>query len=94
MVDSGAALHTITEVQKFLKFDESLQPQNHTVELANGPRPNGVTMMRGDAEVTLVDCEGKRIKATLKKALYVPTYTQEIFSVKAVTTNGASVNFR
>ncbi|TWW54052.1 hypothetical protein D4764_0263800 [Takifugu flavidus] len=94
MVDTGATSHVITDVQKFLKFDESFQPQNHTVELADGTRTNGVALRRGDAEATLVDREGKRMKATLKKALYVPTYPQDIFSVKAATTNGASVNFR
>ncbi|TWW54783.1 hypothetical protein D4764_0220080 [Takifugu flavidus] len=78
----------------FLKFDESFQPQNHTVELADGTRTNGAALRRGNAEVTLVDREGKRMKATLKKARYVPTYPQDIFSVKAATTNGASVNFR
>ncbi|TWW61432.1 hypothetical protein D4764_04G0000780 [Takifugu flavidus] len=94
MVDTGATSHVITDVQKFLKCDESFQPQNHTVELADGTRTNGAALRRGDAEVTLVDREGKRMKATLKKALYVPTYPQDIFSVKAATTKGASVNFR
>lgn len=53
-----------------------------------------MALRKGDAKVTLVDHEGKRIKATLKKALYVPTYPQDIFSVKAAKSNGASVNFR
>ncbi|TWW54867.1 hypothetical protein D4764_0229500 [Takifugu flavidus] len=72
----------------------AFKPQNHTVELADGTRTNGAALRRGNAEVTLVDREGKRMKATLKKARYVPTYPQDIFSVKAATTNGASVNFR
>ncbi|TWW67383.1 hypothetical protein D4764_02G0004240 [Takifugu flavidus] len=74
---------------------ELAQKWQQAVELADGTRNKRcVALRRGDAEVTLVDREGKRIKATLKKALYVPTYPQDIFSVKAATTNGASVNFR
>ena len=38
--------------------------------------------------------EGKQVKATLKKALYIPSYPQDIFSVKTATTNGASRSFK
>ena len=31
--------------------------------------------------------------AMLKGALYIPSYPQDIFSVKAATVNGAEVNF-
>lgn len=41
-----------------------------------------------------MDRDRKRIKAMLKNALFVPTYPQDIFSVKAPTTNEASVSFR
>lgn len=88
---TGATLHIITDAQK---FDESFQPQNHTVELADGMRTNGVALRRSDAEVTPVDCEGKGIKATLKPRSTFLTYPQDIFSIKVVMTNGASVNFR
>lgn len=94
MVDTGATSHIITEIEKFRRFDDSFQPKDHTVELADGTRTSGVALKRGDAEVTLMDHEGKRIKAMLKRALYVPTYPQDIFSVKAATTSGASVSFR
>ncbi|KAI7790594.1 hypothetical protein IRJ41_015031 [Triplophysa rosa] len=37
--------------------------------------------------------EGRQVRTTLKKALYIPSYPQNIFSVKAATANGASINF-
>lgn len=42
-------------------------------------------MKKGDPEVNLVSHEGKTVKATLRDALFVPTYPQDIFSVKAAT---------
>lgn len=49
MVNTGATWHIMTDIQKFLKFDELFQPQNHSVELADGARTNGVVVRRGDA---------------------------------------------
>lgn len=70
------------------------QPKDHFVELADGTRTSGVALKKGEAEVCLQDTEGRRVTATLKDALYIPSYPQDIFSVKAATANGASVNFR
>src|SRR4029434_1751079 len=49
---------------------------------------------RGDAEVCLVDSRGRRRSATLKQALYIPSYPQDIFSVRAATSSGATVIFK
>lgn len=62
--------------------------------MADGTRESGVALKRGDAEVSLVNSEGKRVKTMLKKALYIPSYPQDIFSVKAATANEVSINFR
>ena len=40
------------------------------------------------------DTNGRRVKATLRGALHIPSYPQDIFSVKSATTNGASVTFQ
>lgn len=42
----------------------------------------------------LIDSRGRRLSATLKEALYVPSYPQDIFSVKATTSSGAMVIFK
>lgn len=50
-------------------------------------------MKRGDAEVMLKDKNGRNVKAILKNALFIPSYPQDIFSVKAATLNGAEIKF-
>ena len=94
MVDTGATSHIITDIEKFKNFDNTFQPEKHVLELADGTRTCGVASKRGDAEIFLINSEGQRVKATLKRALYIPSYPQDIFSVKTATTNGASVNFK
>ena len=94
MVDTGATSHIITNIDKFKRFDETFQPKDHFVELADRTRTSGVALKTGEAEVCLQDTEGRRVTATLKDALYIPSYPQDIYSVKAATANGASVNFR
>ncbi|KAM3868963.1 uncharacterized protein ACN63O_006328 [Diretmus argenteus] len=80
MVDAGATSHIITDGARFKRFDDTFQPENHVMELADGTRCNGVAEGRGDAEVSLIDSEGRRLTTTLKKALYIPSYPQNIFS--------------
>lgn len=40
------------------------------------------------------DSRGRRLSATLKEALYVSSYPQDNFSVKAATSSGATVIFK
>ncbi len=94
MVDCGATSHILTEKNVFTKFDESFDPKSHYMELADGARMNNVALKRGDAEVLLLDEEGKCVKITLKKALFIPSYPQSIISVQAATTDGAKVIFQ
>ncbi|KAJ8031034.1 hypothetical protein HOLleu_27627 [Holothuria leucospilota] len=94
MVDCGATSHILTDVSKFIKFDSSFNPDNHFMELEDGTRRNNVAQKRGDAVVTLQDVKGNCIKATLKGVLYIPSYPQDIFSVKAAISDGAKVNFQ
>ncbi len=94
MVDTGATSHIITDLEKFKWFDDEFQPEKHYIELADGTRATGVALRRGDAEVYMIDSAGHQVKTTLRNALYIPSYPQNIFSVKAATTNGASINFQ
>ncbi|XP_066542004.1 uncharacterized protein [Hoplias malabaricus] len=94
MVDTGATSHIITDIAKFIKFDDSFQTKTHYVELADGTKCNGVAEHRGDAEVCLIDSRGQCHKTTLRQALYIPSYPQDIFSVKAATSSGATVIFK
>lgn len=94
MVDCGATSHIITEEAIFTRFDESFNPESHYMELADGTRMNHVALKRGDAEVFLLDQEGKKVKATLRRALFIPSYPQSIISVQAATADGAKVIFQ
>lgn len=67
MVDCRATSHLITEMNNFTRFDETLNPESHYMELADGTRTNNVVLKQGDAEVLLQDSEGKSIKITLKR---------------------------
>lgn len=94
MVDTGATSHVITDITVFKSFDSAFRPETHIVELADGTRCSGIAQRRGNAEVSLIDSNGQRRKATLRDALFVPSYPQSIFSVKAATTSGATVVFK
>ena len=82
MVDCGATTHMINDPNKFMTVDESFQPEGHTTKVS------GMAKMRGDAEVCLLDSEGRQVRTRLKQALYIPSFPQNIFSVKAATANG------
>ncbi|KAJ8406882.1 hypothetical protein AAFF_G00291580 [Aldrovandia affinis] len=94
MVDTGATSHIITDLARFKSFDDRFQAETHCVELADGTRCKGVAERRGDAEVCLVDSRGRRLGTTLRQALYIPSYPQDIFSVRAATSSGATVIFK
>ncbi|CAM1301865.1 Uncharacterised protein r2_g1167 [Pycnogonum litorale] len=94
LVDCGATSHIITDESKFIRFDDSFSPSQHFIELANGTRSNSVALKKGDASVNLVDSNRNCTSATLKGALYIPSYPHDIFSVQAAAERGATVNFR
>ncbi|XP_056290389.1 uncharacterized protein LOC130206435 [Pseudoliparis swirei] len=93
LVDTGATSHIITDLTKFKSFDDRFQSEKHDVELADGTSCTGVAERRGNAEVCLVDSRGRSLRATLKQALDIPLYPQDIFSVRAATSSGATVIF-
>lgn len=94
MVDCGATTHMINDATKFKTVDKSFKPGNHMIELADGSKARGRAKMRGDAEVCLLDSKGRRMKTRLKQALYIPSFPQNIFSVKAATASAAEVRFK
>ena len=94
MVDTGATSHVVTDESKFKDFNSTFQLEKHWVELADGTRCSRVAQKRGNAEFFLFDNRGQRHKATLRDALYIPSYPQNIFSVKAATGSGATVVFK
>jgi hypothetical protein len=92
LVDTGATSHIVTsDILK--RVDQTFKPSKHFIELADGTRASNIALKRGDAEVLLQDASGNQVKAVLKNALYIPSYPQDIFSVKAATSDGAELRF-
>ena len=71
MVDVEATSHIIRDINKFKTFDDSFQPDNHFIELANGTRTKDVALKRGDAEICLVVMGGNHVTVSLKGPLYI-----------------------
>lgn len=94
MVDTGATSHIVTDERKFQHFDEHFEPRKHVLELADGVRASGIALKRGAAKVWLRDNTGREVETELAGALYVPSFPQDIFSVKAATSKGATVIFK
>lgn len=46
LVDSGASAHIMTDERTFVKFDETFQPKNHVMQLADGTQTKGREMRR------------------------------------------------
>ena len=93
LVDCGATTHIVTDKSRFISFDESFRPDKHYIELANGTKSNNVAFARGDVSVAIRHLDGRYFNVLLTNALYIPSYPQNIFSVQAATTKGASVIF-
>ena len=92
LVNTGAASHIIT-TDSFTSIDGTFKPTEHYMELADGTMTKNIAVKRGDAEVVLKDMNGRHEKTVLKGALFIPSYPQDIFSVKVATSNGAELKF-
>ena len=78
MVDTGSTSHIIKDIERFKNFDDLFQPDNHFIELADGSKMNWVALKRGDAEICLVNANGNKESVTLRAALFIPSYPQDM----------------
>ena len=85
-------LHTVIDDSGFIAFDDTFEPENHFIELADG-RQSNVALKRGSVKITLRDTAGKTYYFILNNCLYIPSYPENIFSIKAATLKGSSINF-
>ncbi|KAL1263578.1 hypothetical protein QQF64_006317 [Cirrhinus molitorella] len=90
MVDAGATSHIVSDIKAFKNVDSSFQPETHSVELADGTKCSGMAQQRGTAVIYLLDDTGRRHRAQLRDALYMPSYPHDIFSVA----RGATITFK
>ena len=68
LVDCGASSHIITDLSKFIEFDDDFKPEHHVVELADGSRASSVAEKRGIAVVDLRTSDDRIVQATLENA--------------------------
>lgn len=93
LVDCGSTSHILNDESYFVSFDRTFDPKEHIIELADGSSEIGIAKKRGDARLSFVDQKGDMCQVKLSNALYIPTYPQSIFSVRAATQCGATVTF-
>lgn len=93
LVDCGATSHIITNKDLFVKFCDKFNSSSHYIELADGSRKNNIVYGKGDACVHITDRAGNDHEILLKNALCIPSYKQNIFSVRSATDNGVRINF-
>ena len=90
----GATAHVVADMSKFTKFDDTFKPDKLFTELANGTRAKNVALKRKGVNISIVDLSKTPVKATSRNALFIPSYSQDIFSVQAATERGASVTLQ
>lgn len=93
LVDCGATSHIVCDRSKYVDLDPNFNSKSHFIELADGSRTNGVVKGKGDAIFTVIDECGTLFKIKMCDALYIPSYSQNIFSVRSAISKGASVKF-
>ncbi|KAK3784574.1 hypothetical protein RRG08_003382 [Elysia crispata] len=93
LVDSGASVHIVNDKSKFRRFSENFKPSDHVIELADGSRNRNLALGQGEVEMDILNSDGNRCSITLENALYVPSFSQNIFSVTAATEKGATIIF-
>lgn len=54
-MDSGASAHIMTDEGALIRFNETFQPKNHVMQLADGTRITGSVLRKGDAQIVLTD---------------------------------------
>jgi len=93
LVDCGATAHILNDYSRFVNFDSNFEREKHLIELADGSKNKNFVEAKGDASVTLVDSSGRNRNVTLKDALYITTFKQNILSVQSIASKGSKVTF-
>ena len=93
LVDSGATRHSTFDDDKFISVDQDFKPHQHTIELADGTKTTGMALKKGTIEISLKNSDGEIVTGTLDDVLHVPSFPQNIFSVKAALKKKSSVHF-
>ena len=91
LVDCGATAHCLNDRSQFISFDETFNPEEHYVKLANGETSNELAKKRGTALLNICDLSGAMRRTRLEDALFIPSFPQNILSVHAAARKGARI---
>lgn len=93
MIDSGCTSHLEINEPKFVRFQESFDPQNHYIVLANSQRQQGNVQGVGDVMDFSQDRNSRSRSVLLRDALYIPRFKQDNMSVWKTIQSGHSITF-
>ncbi|XP_067930528.1 uncharacterized protein [Watersipora subatra] len=93
LVDTGATTHIVNSPDRFIAYDSTFAPKEHTIEVADGRRSNQLVTACGDAEFMITDATGKSQTVILHNALLAQSFPVSLFSVQADTEAGAVAIF-
>lgn len=65
MVGAGATSDIVNDIKKFKNFDDSFQPETHSVEFADGTKCSGIAQQRGTTIIHRLDYAGRKHRAQL-----------------------------
>ena len=92
LIDTGATSHIVRDNEKFVSFNGDFNPDEHTIELADGTQSHAAKQ-GGRAKMIIKDAHRQLCKAELQNALLVPGYPCDIFSVNAAMQKEGEITF-
>ena len=82
LVDTGASHHCVTNKKYFIYFDYNFNPSATVLEFADGSKRSDLILAKGIAQIPLIDVTGTLRNVILKDALYIPSFTRNIMSLR------------
>jgi hypothetical protein len=77
----------------FVSYDNTFDPENHAIKLADGYCSNDTAIARGNAKTTQVDAQGNIREVTLEDSLLVLKLPTSLCSAGAATNASAEIIF-
>ena len=90
LVDCGATTHISNDESKFVSFQDDFDGSKHKIELADGTKGT-FALKRGKVLILIKDNDNQVRELYLDDVLFIPSFPQNIFSVKAAAEKGAKV---
>ena len=93
LVDSGCTTHIERNEANFTNFNQSFNPEEHSIKLADGNCKTDIVKGTGTVFNQFNDTEGKSFNVKLNDALLIPNFSQDIMSVYKSVKSGCTITF-